>query len=161
MNFLPESGGRARRPEWREGFTIIELLVAAVVTALLLVLLLQIIGFTSAQWRRTSESAKAFEGARAGFDALTRALSQATLNTEYDYYNSSRVARLTITDTNALAAFTPDTYGRFSGLHFLSGGSLLPTNHTHALFFQAPMNFDTNQATADFPASGILNAVGF
>jgi len=144
------------------GFTIVELLVAAAITVVLLALLLQILGYTSTQWRRTSDNAKAFEGARVAFDALTRTLAQATLATEYDYYNASRVARLSITNTNTLATnFTPDIYGRYSSLHFLSGKSLLPTNHTHAVFFQAPMNFGTNAPSASAPASGTLNAVGY
>ncbi len=153
----------SREPEHfgGRGFTIIEVLVAVVITSLVLVMLLQILGFTSSQWQRTSDNARAFEGARTAFDSLTRSLSQATLATEYDYYDASRVARLAVTNSAALAAFTPDTYGRYSSLHFLSGKALLPTNHTHALFFQAPMNFGTNEAAVSLPASGTLNAMGY
>ena len=128
---------------------------------IILVLLLQVIGFASSNWQRVNDNAKAFEGARIAFDSITRQLSQATLATEYDYYNAARVARLSITNTTALTNFVPDTYGRYSSLHFVSGKSLLHTNHSHAVFFQAPLNFDTNQATAASPASGVLNASGF
>ena len=143
------------------GFTLVELLVAVSLTLVILVLLLQVIGFASSNWQRVNDNAKAFEGARAAFDSITRQLSQATLATEYDYYNSSRVARLSITNSTALTNFVPDTYGRYSSLHFISGKSLLPTNHAHAVFFQAPLNFDTNAETASVPASGLLNAVGY
>lgn len=152
---------RDKRRVAGSGFTLIELLVAAVVTMILLVLMLQILGFTSSQWQRTNDSAKSFEGARTAFDSLTRSLAQATLNTEYDYYNSNHVARLSITNTADLTNFTPSIYGRYSGLHFLSGKSLLATNHTHALFFQAPLNFSTNGTAASQPASGMLNALGY
>jgi len=142
------------------GFTLIELLVAAAITMLIVVLLLQALGFASSHWRRTSGNAQAFEGARAAFDALSRSLSQATLATEYDYYNTNRVARLTLTNMTDLQNFKPDRYGRYSSLHFLSGKSLPGVgNHTHAIFFQAPMQFATN--APDLPASGVLNAMGF
>jgi len=143
------------------GFTLVELLVAVSLTLIILVLLLQVIGFASSNWQRLSDNAKAFEGARAAFDSITRQLSQATLATEYDYYNAARAARLSITNTSDLTNFVPDTYGRYSSLHFISGKSLLPTNHTHALFFQMPGNFVTNSATAVIPASGLLNAMGY
>lgn len=152
-----------RESKKKMGFTLIELLVAAVVTMLIVVLLLQALGFASSHWRRTSGSAQAFEGARVAFDALTRSLSQATLATEYDYYNTNRVARLTLTSMTDLQNFKPDRYGRYSSLHFLSGKSLPGVGgHTHAIFFQAPMQFATNAPNApDLPAAGVLNAVGF
>lgn len=159
MPNMPNSGDD--RGGWHhKGFTIIEMLVAVTITIIILALLLQILGFTSSQWKRTNDSAKAFEGARAAFDSVTRTLAQATLNTEYDYYNAARVARLSITNTSTLTTnFTPDIYGRYSGLHFASGKSLLTTNHTLSVFFQAPLQFETNQAM--LPSSGTLNAVGY
>jgi len=143
------------------GFTLVELLVALTITIILLTALLQIMGFAATNWQKASDNAKAFEAGRVAFDALTRTLSQATLATEYDYYNSNRVARLAITNTASVANFTPEIYGRYSSLHFISGKALLATNHTTALFFQAPMNFGTNDAAAALPASGTLNALGF
>jgi len=143
-------------------FSILEVLVAVAILALLLVVLLQIIHSTSASTQRIKDKARAFEGARTVFETITRSLSQATLATEHDYYNASRVARLTITDQTALQNFLPDTYGRFSSLHFVSGKSLLPTtNQTHAVFFQAPLDFSTNAVLAAMPASGLMNAMGF
>jgi len=158
---IPLSGDGERTQAKNKGFSLLELLVAISITVVILALLLQILGFTSAQWKRTSDNAKAFEGARAAFDALTRSLSQATLATEYDYYNTARIARLAISDPVTLAAFTPDIYGRYSSLHFVSGKSLLPANHTHAVFFQAPLNYGLDDAANGLPASGTINATGF
>lgn len=159
MPDLPNQGCEVQG-EHREGFTLIEMLVAVTITIMILTLLLQILGYTSSQWKRTNDNAKAFEGARAAFDSVTRSLGQASLATEYDYYNSNRVARLSITNTATLSTnFTPDIYGRYSGLHFISGKALLATNLTQSIFFQAPLQFETNQG--NLPASGTMNAVGY
>jgi len=144
------------------GFTLVELLVATAVTALILVLLLQMISISSSRWKNVIDNAQAFQGARTAFDALTRTLSQATLNPEYDYYDAARQSRMVLAangDTAALANFKPAVYGRSSGLHFRSGKNLVNNQHTHAIFFQAPMDFDAS-GTQD-TASGQLSAVGF
>jgi uncharacterized protein (TIGR02599 family) len=144
------------------GFTILELLVAMAVTSLLVVMLLQIIGISSSRWKSVNDKAQSYSSARAAFDAFTRSLAQATLNTEYDYYNTARQSRLTLTansDTAGLASFTPDLYGRSSALHFISGKSLVNNQHTHAVFFQAPLDFDTSVPPQTL--SGQLNAIGY
>ena len=141
-------------------FTLLELLVVMAVTAVVIVILLQVIGTSSTSWKNVNDKAQAYAGARAAFDAMTKTLSQATLNTEYDYYNASRQSRLTLAgNTTALASFVPDTYGRSSSLHFVSGKSLLPGQHTHSIFFQAPLDFDTSGTPV--PTTGQLNAVGY
>jgi uncharacterized protein (TIGR02599 family) len=145
----------------RAGFTLLELLVSLTILSIIVVMLLQIINSASTNWQKITDNAKAFESARAAFELLQQTLSQATLATEYDYYDSSRIARLSISNNATLAAFTPSTYGRYSSLHFVAGKSLLPTNHTHALFFQAPLNFVTNSVSSTLPSSGLLNATGF
>ena len=148
------------------GFTILELLVAMAVTSLIVVMLLQIIGISSSRWKTVNDSNQAYQAARAAFDSLTRTLSQATLNTEYDYYDTARRSRLALAATPdetqrklALEAFKPDAYGRSSALHFISGKSLVGSQHAHALFFQAPMDFDTSGAPDT--AAGQLNAIGY
>lgn len=150
-----------RAPRSR-AFTLLELLVAIAVTAVVVTLLLQIISTSSTAWRNVSGKSQAYAGARAAFDALAKSLAQATLNTEYDYYNSSRQSRLILAANNNLSGltnFVPDTYGRASSLHFVSGKNLVPGQHNHAVFFQAPLDFDTSRPP--IPTTGQLNAVGY
>lgn len=149
----------------RSAFTIIELLVAITLTIIILALLTQMIGSVSTGWKRVNNNAKAFESARAAYEALARNLSQATLGAYYEYYNSNRVpyplaanasASVGVTVTNA---FMPTAYGRYSSLHFISGTNLVPDQISHAIFFQSPLDF-SGQGTSD-SASGQLNAVGY
>jgi uncharacterized protein (TIGR02599 family) len=135
------------------------------ILALILVFLLQVVDFASGNWRRTSDRTKAFQAARTAFDSITRDLSQATLNPSSDYYDSSRQSRSVLaaqatTESGrraVLKAFVPDTYGRQSDLHFVSGRGLIPNQHNHAIFFQAPLDFDGSTGNAD----NQLNAVGY
>jgi len=146
----------------KRGFSIVEVMVAVAILGLLLVLLLQMIHYASTSTQRLKEKAQAYERARTVFDIISRSLSQATLATEYDYYNAARMARLDITNATDLSNFIPANYGRYSSLHFVSGKSLLPgTNHTHAIFFQAPLDFSSNASLAFLPSSGLMNAIGF
>jgi len=115
----------------RKGFTLVEVLVACAVMALLLMMLLTVTTRVSDTWRSTTTKMQAFEGARAAFDTITTTLAQATLNTYWDYNDPNN----------------PTKYERRSELHFLSspsstvGGSSGLTadkNPGHAVFFQAP-----------------------
>jgi uncharacterized protein (TIGR02599 family) len=133
------------------GFTILELLVATTVLSLILVVMLSLITQTSNVWRSSSARIEAFQSARRGFEALTRSLEQATLNTYWDYDNPN----------------DPKAYRRKSELHFLvadAGTDGLPgTPGTgQAIFFQAPANktASTNYANYD-GLTGLINACGF
>lgn len=156
----PQSTSVARVANARpEAFSLLEVMVAAAVMAVMMLLIASVVGMAGRTIRTSSEKVDAFQGARAGFDALTRTLSQATLNTYWDYYNSARQPR---TGANA-ANFQPAIYGRQSDLHFLATNtaalnlpaSLEPSGH--ALFFQTPLGFP---ASATQPP-GTLNASGF
>lgn len=143
----------------RHGFTILELLVAAAVTAVMLTLIATVVSHTSGTIKTSTEKVDAFQSARAGFETVTRTLGQATLNTYWDYYNSSRKPR---TAANA-ASFVPALYGRQSDLHFLienlSAGGIPGGWDTvgHGLFFQAPLGFSPSQSAPQ----NTLNATGF
>lgn len=100
----------------------------------------------------------AFQSARTGFEAVSRTLGVATLNTYWDYFDANRNPRGSSTN------FTPALYGRQSDLHFLTrqpffstAGSLEPVGHS--LFFQAPLGYFTNPIAANPPGS--LNPCGF
>jgi uncharacterized protein (TIGR02599 family) len=143
------NGGSAPR-RGDSAFTLVELLVAAAVLAMLVALILNMVTQTSKTWRSTSGKIEQFRDARDAFDAMTRKLSQATLNSYLDYDNPAN----------------PRAYIRQSELRFLSGpasnilGSTLSTNMTTmAVFFQAPAGFVTNSTNSVL--QNVLNTWGY
>ena len=131
------------------GFSLLELLVAFAVLALIMVMLLSITDATSKIWKGTTEKLQSFEEARAAFDRITSLLGQATLNPYWDYDNLTN----------------PTIYVRTSELQFLSlPMALLPKDAaafpTHGIFFQAPTGKVANQT--DFGGIPLLlNAYGY
>ena len=135
----------------RSGFSLVELLVSMAVLSLIMLVLLSITGTTQRIWKQTAQRIDSFRAARTGFESITRHLSQATLNTYWDY-----------DDANA-----PTRYVRRSELRFLSGtipdvaaalnGGVSPT---HAVFFQSPLGFvaDTKDYTG---MENLLNTFGY
>lgn len=133
----------------REGFTILEVLVASAVFALMLGILLSTISQTTTVTRRATDKISSFQGARAAFDLITEKLSQATLNSYWDYDNP-----------NAPAKFL-----RKSELHFLIGNAGTSpfggaTGTGQAVYFQAPAGVTANLATFG-GLETLLNAVGY
>jgi uncharacterized protein (TIGR02599 family) len=164
MSVLPDPPDACR---WRArcaAFTLVELLVSVVLLALIIGVVLQMSDQTSKIWRASAAKIQAFQEARAGFEAMTRKLGQATLNTYYDYYDSANQPRTALSGT-ALASFNPATYGRVSDLHFIAGqaGTLLKKSpqplitQTHAVFFQAPLGYSVAYRELD----NALNACGY
>jgi len=143
-------------------FTLIELLVSMAVLILLGVLISTMVKSVSSVTKETRDQVESFQGARAGFEALTRTISQATLNTYWDYYDSAGKPA----NDDAYNG-TPVKYGRQSELHFRSG----PANYlfgtanagltrpTGAVFFQLPAGVSSNATIK--PLTKILNAMGF
>ncbi|MBC8001055.1 MAG: Verru_Chthon cassette protein C [Opitutaceae bacterium] len=158
LNRLPLS----KDAYWRErrGFTLVELLVSMAVLSIFLVVLLMLTDISQKLWRRTSSSIQMFERARASFDVITRRLSQATVSTYLDYYDSSGARRNPTSTT-----FVPSSYGRASDLHFRSGvtSAILGSGiaaPTHGAFFFAPLGFtDNNASYRDLP--NLVNPVGY
>jgi len=120
------------------GFTLVELLVAVAILAMIVGLLLTMVSQTSKTWKSTSGKIEQFRDARVAFDAITRKLGQATLNTYYDYDNPTN----------------PTSYMRQSELRFLCGpadtiiGGLASNKPSMAVFFQAPVGFATNSTNS-------------
>jgi len=143
------------------GFTLVELLLSMGVLAILILLIVQVTSQTSDVWRRTTAKADQFREARDAFEAITRNLSQATLNTYYDYFNAAGERR---TSMNA-RSFVPARYGRHSELRFQTGrasdlvGGPAANRPTHGIFFQAPLGFTVDEANASF--SKLLNTWGY
>ena len=72
------------------GFTLIEMLVSLVLLCLISLLLLTITGQTSRMWRYTTSRSEQFGAAGQAFDSISQRLSQATLNTYWDYDNPNK-----------------------------------------------------------------------
>ncbi|MBE2204633.1 MAG: Verru_Chthon cassette protein C [Chthoniobacterales bacterium] len=141
-------------------FTLIEVLVACAVLALTLVIVFMIVSQTSSLWKNTTSKSSAFQNARAAFEAVTRNLSQATLNHYLDYYDTAWKHT-----TAGSASAPPAHYGRFSELEFVSGPvtDLFPSaggKVSHAVFFQAPLG-KTSRTDLAMESPGMLNAAGY
>ncbi len=150
-----------------DGFTLVELMVSMVILIAIMGIIFTFTQQTSKVWKNTTGKVEAFRNARAAFDAMTRTLSQATLNTYYDYVDSNGNFRGSGMSSGSISqAFIPYSYARQSELHFICGqGSTLLTGMTsytpvtHAVFFQAPMGESTNSAYVNLDK--LLNACGF
>ncbi len=135
---------------------MVELLVSMVVLTLLLVMFEQLTSNTQKTMSSTTGRVEQFRGARQGFEAITRRLGQATLNTYWDYSFKG-------SDPN------PTGYVRQSELRFVSGSTaalgIAPAENpllrpTHAVFFQAPLGLVAN--SADYHGlDNLLNTWGY
>ena len=116
------------------GFTLVEVLVAGGIVVIIMGVLLAMTDQTQRLVKSTSSKVEQFQEARVAFESVTRRLSQATLNTFWDYQYDS--------------AGLPTGYQRTAELRFHSGamkdlnpsggpnGNLQPG---HGVFFQAPL----------------------
>ena len=132
----------------RRAFTLVEILVSCAVLAILLISMASITGVVQTSYQRTLGKAEQFHEARVAFEAISRRLAQATLNTYWDYHYPGN-------DSSQ----PPDTYIRQSELRFRCGqaSALLPAgikSNTQAVFFQAPFGF-----TADTSNYGGLESM--
>lgn len=119
-------------------FSLIELMVSVAVLSLLMVLVFQMLDETQKTWSRAKGMVSSFKDARDGFEAMNRNVSQATLNTYIGY------------DMGGTNANIPKRFARKSELHFVCGpaSELLESSEgrtrlTHAIFFQAPLGYQT------------------
>jgi len=140
----------------RKGFTLVEMLVSVAIVVLLLTIMLSMITATRNTWTFTRSRIEQFQDSREAFESITRRLSQATLNTYWDYVYANGT-------NNA-----PTGYERQSELRFVSGASsqlLQNTNNgaldfpTHSVFFQAPLGFVTSGTYSQL--KGLLNTWGY
>lgn len=155
----PSVQTRLRTRQRDGGFTLLELLVASSVLLILLAILFQITAQVGNVWRDSSDRSGAYKNARAAFDAVTRTLSQASLNTYLDYVDAAGQYRY----ANP-GSFVPDRFARASELHFLSGptadlfpGANTTRNPGHTVVFQAPLGVtdDANLRALDQALNGI------
>ena len=141
--------------DWRgSGFTLVEMMVALALVSLIALLLLSMTNSTATIWRQTTGRIEQFRSADAAFESVTRRLSQATLNTFWDYDNPN----------------APKKYFRQSDLRFIIGTMtkgpkpLLtvtsPRRPTHGVFFQAPLGFVDDPANFG-GLSNLINTWGY
>ena len=158
----------------QRGFTLLELLVAMAVMALLMVVIGSMFSAVSKSWKSSSGRAASFAAARAAFEAMSRNLSQATLATYLSYADSSGNPVPLINPSfkpasgNVTRSSVPTQYLRMSELHFLTDNAaklfsaagisgLVPTGQ--AIFFQVPTGFV--QLQDNRPKASLLNVLGY
>ena len=157
-------------------FTLIEVLVSTAIIALVMLVLVSVVDQTSRTWRYTTEKIEKFQEARDGFESMTRKLSQATLNTYWEYLgtvppSTTLGPRDKNVGTNLYQNFIPKMYGRMSELRFKSGpmmgnnsivsGGAANNRPWHGVFFQAPFGVVENTATDEKSLNNLLNTWGY
>lgn len=135
------------------GFTLVEVLLSTAIISLILLVLVSITTQTSATWRYTTGKIEQFRESRAAFETITTKVSQATLNTYWDYGYTSGL---------------PTRYERRSELRFASGSaktllgtSATGTRVTHAVFFHAPIGLVSGSNPQYHGLEGLLNVWGY
>jgi uncharacterized protein (TIGR02599 family) len=134
----------SRRPA--QGFTLVEVLVSSVLIVGIMVMLLSTVDQTQRIWQRARSKTTQFQSARAAFEAMSRRMSQATLNTYW------RAHEATLQTEQANFRFRRQSEMQFiSGptLRFLKGTNPIknvnaPVDEnypTHAVFFHAPLGY--------------------
>ena len=150
-------------------FTLVEMLVAIAVLALLLTIIAAATQGTALAVHKASGKLSTYAAARSAFDTINAKLAQATLNTYMDYYatNASGVGYLQTNTTT----FVPAIYGRASNLQFLvkqnvnpavgfnAVGTSTSTGYGQEIYFQCPDAYSTDSAYQS--AQGLLNACGY
>lgn len=127
----------------RAGFTLVELLISMSILVILMMMVTQVVGIVQRTWVRSNSRVSQFREARIAFDAISRNVSQATLNA---YWESefSNVG----TDRLGQQVTQAKNYVRKSELQFICGptSTLLTSAASksenypgHAVFFQAPL----------------------
>lgn len=139
-------------------FTLVELLVTLAVLSLLMTMVAEVISRTQKVVTQARSRAEEFQEARAAFEALTSALSQASMDATWAYHMGSNINN--------------SYFKRESDLHFVLGSNsdLLAGNTevSQAVFFQAPLGFTgtSTGATGPLPqnldrAHEMLNCWGY
>ena len=133
-------------------FTLLELMVSMVVLSLIMLLVFRMLDSTTRTWSNAQARVSTFKEARVAFEGMTRRISQAMLNTYFDYQYPGN-------NQNQ----RPRGYERKSDLHFISGKGedLLAAGKypTHCIFFQAPLSFSVDPANKSF--GSLLNSWGY
>ena len=147
-----------------DGFTLVELMVSTALIAVLMLLLLSTVDQTQQVWKRTTAKVAQFQAGRAAFEAMTRRLGQATLNTYWRAHDGdSRNSRADFlfrrhSELQFISGHTADTTGssgRIPGIFTSSPaitGLSKPTDRSypgHGVFFFAPLGVTEESAKSN------------
>jgi uncharacterized protein (TIGR02599 family) len=145
---------KRRRGARRNSFTLVEILVSLAILSIIMLLLLAMVSNISRMWTYSNSKMEIFRESRDAFEVMTRRIGQATLATYWTY-------------SPPLSAYgmTPTGYVRMSDLQVVMGptASLLgsggtdPAHPGSAIFFQAPLGYDTTYLTSPT----LLNLCGY
>lgn len=143
----------------RRAYTLLELLTAMATLCVIMLLLFSTTGMATLAWKENASSTETFQQARAAFSTLTRRVSQATLNSYQDYFDTVNW------NFNSSKLTQGKTEYRYrSELHFLTGRAvdLIPDpgayRPTHTVFFQAPLGYRSDRSA---PSRSLLNVCGY
>ena len=154
----PSSSAGGQSPS---GFTLVEILLSTVILSVLMLVSVSALDQMSKSWSASKSKVEQFREARLAFELITRQLSQATLNSYWDYYYTETKSN----QPPASLAATPSAYVRQSELRFrcdaavklLGSDAKTAINPGHAVFFQAPLG-----VSITMPGLGnLLNARGY
>jgi len=127
----------------KKGFSLIEMMVAITVLVILLGILFTITNTVAKTVVNTSVKVDTFAAARAAFDLMSQKLSQATLNTYWDYDNP----------------VSPTVYERQSDLQFFIRQNTQKSGYGQEVYFTTPCMYSTDATLRS--TDGLLNACGF
>jgi uncharacterized protein (TIGR02599 family) len=146
----------------RGGFSLIEILVSIVVLAMISVAIVSVTSSVQNIARRTSSRAEQFREARRAFERINQRVSQATLNSYWDYVDASSGKPRAL---GSNSTFTPGKYALLSELRYLQksakdlsaphGGELIG----QTIFFQAPLG--KTGTTTYSGMNALINTVGY
>ena len=134
-----------RRHFGRGAFTLVELMVSVSILVILMLVVSSFVNLVQRTWVRTNSNISQFREARLAFDAMTRTITQSTLNT---YWQSGQSE---LRKQGAMGTiFRGTSYRRQSELQFscgptVGGATALFSTGTaanypgHGVFFQAPL----------------------
>ncbi len=118
------------------GFSIVELLTAMVILAVLMLMMTVMLEQVQKSWRFSESRISQFREARVAFDLITKNMSQATSNTYFDYtYDDSTNQVKDISKRSELHFYVD--HGKDIGTDLGLSGQV----SGHAVFFQAPLGY--------------------
>lgn len=145
-------------------FTLVELMVSTTILVLMMVILLQMTGQTANTWRYGAAKAEQFQEARKAFETMTRRVSEATLNTYWDYYIDPAEKAA----SNDPKRVPPASYVRASDLRFRIVNMNKPDyspaglyRPTQGIFFQAPIGMVEERNSELTKLDDLLNSWGY
>lgn len=144
------------RADRKKGFSLVELLVSTTIFVSIMAVLFSSLDMSQKSWKRAHAQLSQYREAQIAFETMSRRISDAVLNTYWDYDYPEG-------DTSQI----PTSFDRQSELHFVSGPAAAEANGilgsayppSHAVFFLAPFGLHNKTSWRDF--SVLLNGWGY